>query len=173
MRQCTTAAITLGLLLMAGSLSAQSVAQPATDTELPDVALPPELDRVLRDYERAWRAGDAAGLAALFAEDGFVLQSNRPPVRGRPAIQASYEGQVEGSPLQLRALAFAAADTAGHIIGAYRFGDASRDMGKFTLTLHRAPGGPWQIFSDMDNLNAPPRQRSVPDTPTENPSAGQ
>ncbi|MNM36933.1 hypothetical protein D3C81_476540 [compost metagenome] len=173
MRQCIAPAIAFGLLLMAGSLSAQSIAQPATGTELPDAALPPELDRVLRDYERAWRAGNAAGLAALFAEDGFVLQSNRPPVRGRPAIQAAYEGQGEGSPLRLRALAFAGADTTGYIIGAYRFGDAARDMGKFTLTLHRAPGGPWQIFSDMDNLNAPPRQRSVPATPTGSPATGQ
>jgi len=31
-------------------------------------------------------------------------------------------------------------------------------MGKYTLTLRRTPGGPWLIFSDMDNGNQPPRQ---------------
>ena len=39
---------------------------------LPSIVLPDELDRVLRDYERAWRAGDENALAALFTEDGFV-----------------------------------------------------------------------------------------------------
>ncbi|WP_139381631.1 nuclear transport factor 2 family protein [Pseudoxanthomonas indica] len=121
-----------------------------------DDPLPAELDRVLRDYERAWRAGDAAALASLFAEDGFVLQSNQPPVRGRAAIQAAYEEQG-GAPLRLRALAYAVDDTTGYIIGAYGYGDAPGDMGKFTLTLRRAPGGQWLIFSDMDNMNALPK----------------
>ena len=150
--------VVLGLMLLPEPLLAQSTSAPAASVRLPDVALPPALDRVLRDYERAWRAGDAAALASLFAEDGFVLQSNRPPVRGRAAIRAAYEGQG-GGPLQLRALAFATEGTSGYIIGAYGYGNRADDTGKFTLTLRRAPGGPWLIVSDMDNANAPPRQR--------------
>ncbi|WP_140797704.1 YybH family protein [Myxococcus xanthus] len=150
--------VVLGLMLLPEPLMAQSTSAPAASVRLPDVALPPALDRVLRDYERAWRAGDAAALASLFAEDGFVLQSNRPPVRGRAAIRAAYEGQG-GGPLQLRALAFATESTSGYIIGAYGYGNRADDTGKFTLTLRRAPGGPWLIVSDMDNANAPPRQR--------------
>jgi ketosteroid isomerase-like protein len=166
--------VALGLVLVAAPLRAQDALKPAAGAGLPDAALPPELDRVLRDYERAWRAGDAAALASLFAEDGFVLQGNRPPVRGRPAIQAAYGGQGEGGPLRLRALAFATADTTGYIIGAYGYGNAPGDTGKFTLTLRRTPGEPWLIFSDMDNLNAAPRQQAVPDTPqpTASPAAG-
>ncbi|ASR44963.1 DUF4440 domain-containing protein [Xanthomonas citri pv. mangiferaeindicae] len=131
------------------------------------MALPPELARVLRDYEQAWRAGDAVALAALFAEDGFVLQSNRPPVRGHAAIQAAYAGQG-GGPLRLRALAFAAEDTIAYIVGAYGYGDAPSDTGKFTLTLTREAGAPWRIASDMDNSNAPPQraQGSNPPSPT-------
>ncbi|MEO7469713.1 MAG: nuclear transport factor 2 family protein [Pseudomonadota bacterium] len=143
----------------------QHIEEPDASTKLSDVALPPELDRVLRDYERAWRAGDAAALASLFAEDGFVLQSNRPPARGRLAIRAAYEGQG-GSPLRLRALAFAAGDTSGYIIGVYDYGKKSGDTGKFILTLRRTPGKPWLIFSDMDNLNAMPQHRSAPGTPS-------
>ncbi|OBU66136.1 DUF4440 domain-containing protein [Stenotrophomonas maltophilia] len=125
---------------------------------LPDAALPAALDRVLRDYEQAWRSGDAKALAALFAEDGFVLQSNQPPVRGRGGIQAAYAGQG-GSPLRLRALAYSVDGNTGYIIGAYRYGDTVADTGKFTLTLTRVGNGPWLIFSDMDNGNAPPRAR--------------
>ena len=153
------AGIVLGFGMAAAPLPAADLPKPASSIEVPDVALPPELDRVLRDYERAWRAGDAAALAALFTEDGFILQSNRPPTRGRAAIRAAYEGQG-GAPLRLRALAFSADDTIGYIIGAYGYGAGPGDTGKFTLTLRREPGGPWLIFSDMDNGNAPPRQPS-------------
>jgi ketosteroid isomerase-like protein len=150
------AIVILGLILVAAPLFGQSVPQPITSTQLPSVTLPPDLDRVLRDYERAWRAGDSAALASLFANDGLVLQSNRPPVRGRSAIEAAYEGQGGGA-LRLRALAFAKGDTIGYIIGAYRYGHASDAAGKFTLTLHRAPGVSWLIFSVMDNLNTSPK----------------
>lgn len=174
MSRSVLAVVALGLMLVASSVPAQNTSKPATGTEIPDVTLPPELDRVLRDYERAWRAGDAAALASLFTEDGFILQSNRPPIRGRSAIQATYEDQGEGGPLRLRALAFTTADTIGYIIGAYSYDNNPNATGKWTLTLRRAPGEPWLIFSDMDNLNARPQQRKVPDTPspTESPAAG-
>ncbi|MEA9579938.1 nuclear transport factor 2 family protein [Xanthomonas nasturtii] len=141
------------LMLATVPLRGQETTEKAKSTELSTVALPPELDRVLRDYERAWRKGDAGALAALFAEDGFLLQSDRPPIRGRAAIQAAYEGSG-GGPLRLRSLGFSAKGNVAYIIGAYGYGDAPGDIGKFTLTLHRAPGKSWLIFSDMDNLNS-------------------
>ncbi len=118
---------------------------------LPSVALPPDLDRVLRDYERAWQAKDAAALADLFTGDGFVLSLNRQPVRGRAAIRAAYA--TAGGPLSLRAYAFRTEGNLAVILGGYATGPGP-DAGKFTLTLHRE-GGRWFIFSDMDNGNAP------------------
>lgn len=170
MSRLLLAVVVLATLLAAGPLLGQSAPAPDVVKELPSIPLPPELDRVLRDYERAWRAGDAAALAALFAEDGFVLQSNRPPVRGRTAIQAAYAGEG-GGPLRLRALAFASEDTIAYIIGGYGYGDKPGDTGKFTLTLRRAPGGPWLIYSDMDNQNAAPKPRSAAQTPAASPPA--
>lgn len=141
------------LTLATGPLCGQNAKEKTELTELSTAALPPELDRVLRDYERAWRKGDASALAALFAEDGFLLQSDHPPIRGKTAIQAAYEGS-SGGPLRLRSLGFSAEGNIAYIIGAYGYGDVPGDIGKFTLTLHRAPGKPWLIFSDMDNLNS-------------------
>ena len=165
MNRSILAIVVFGFMLVAGPLFGQNVPEPAGSTKLPGVALPPQLDRVLRDYERAWRMGDAVALASLFAEDGFVLQNNRPPIRGRPAIQAAYKSQG-GGPLRLRALAFATGDTIGYIIGAYGYGNTPGDTGKFTLTFRRTPGEPWLIFSDMDNPNAAPQHRSAPPTPS-------
>lgn len=59
--------------------------------------LPPELGRVLRDYEAAWQAHDAGGLAAFFSENGRVLSSGRPPIRGRAPIGQDYASS--GGPL--------------------------------------------------------------------------
>lgn len=150
------AALSLGLCAMTSPLAAQG--SDAARVSLADVTLPPELDRVLRDYERAWRAGDAQGIAALFTEDGVLLQNFNLPIRGRVAIQAAYANHG-GSPLHLRAFAYAVGDTVGYIVGGYRYGDATEDLGKFTLTLRRTPGAPWLIASDMDSMNAPPTPR--------------
>jgi ketosteroid isomerase-like protein len=122
---------------------------------LPSVPLPAELARVLTDYEKAWQNKDAAALAALFADDGFVLPSGAPPVRGRAEIARHYGGQ--GGPLALRALAFATEGAVGYIIGGYARQPGEADAGKFTLTLRRAPEGRWLIVSDMDNGNSRPR----------------
>ncbi|HEU4559143.1 MAG TPA: nuclear transport factor 2 family protein [Longimicrobium sp.] len=132
--------------------------------QLPSVQLPPELDRVLRDYERAWQARDPAALAALFTDDGFVLSNGRPPVRGRAAVQQAYAGQ--GGPLALRALAYAAGDSVGYIIGGYAGSAGDADDGKFILAIRRAPGGPWRIAADIDNPNRrPQRQPGAPGAP--------
>jgi uncharacterized protein (TIGR02246 family) len=152
------------LLCLAAALSPAAAQIPSVPSpQLPSASLPANLDRVLRDYERAWRSGDASNVAALFALDGFVMQNGRAPVRGREAISRAYAGQAGGE-LRLRALAYAVADTVGYIIGAYGYGDTPGDIGKFTLTLRRPRDGRWQIFSDMDNGNQS-RREGVPPPP--------
>lgn len=127
---------------------------PAPPTAPASVALPAELDRVLRDYEARFSARDAAGLAALFTEDGWVLSPGRPPVRGRAAIAAHYASS--GGPLFLRAFSWASDGRVGYILGAYALGAAGPDEGKFTLTLRKVDER-WLIASDMDNGNREPR----------------
>lgn len=153
--------LAFGFAFFAMPSSAQDSARQINVATLPSVTLPPELDRVLRDYERAWGINDSEALALLFADDGFVLQNNALPVRGRSAIEAAYRGQG-GVPLQLRALAYASGTTEGYIIGSYRYESQSSDVGKFTLTLRRKPGERWMIFSDMDNSNGRVRNIATP-----------
>lgn len=156
------------LLLAAAGLAATwapaqpPAAAPAT-APLPSVTLPPDLDRVLRDYEAAWQRKDAEALSALFAEDGFVLAQGQPPVRGRAAIRAAYAGA--GGPLFLRALAYATEGNLGYILGGFGPRAGAPDAGKFTLTLRRGPGGRWLIVSDMDNPNPRAPQTAPPARP--------
>ena len=140
------------VLLLAVPAGAQSPSPAATPSPLPSITLPAPLARVLTDYEAAWGRKDAAALAALFAEDGFVLSSGAPPVRGRAAIQRHYTGQ--GGPLALRALAYAVDGKIGYVIGGFGRAKGEPDIGKFTLTLVKGRQGRWLIQSDMDNGNA-------------------
>jgi ketosteroid isomerase-like protein len=125
--------------------------EPVVPAPQPTVQLPPELARVLTEYETAWQRRDAAALARLFADDAFVLPSGRPPIRGRAAIQQYYTGQ--GGPLALRAMAFAIDGSVGYIIGGFAGKPGDADSGKFTLTLRKGADGRWLIFSDMDSGN--------------------
>lgn len=142
-------AFAVGALLLTFSFGVARQQSPSMQE--PSVKLPPALTRVLTDYEIAWRNRDAAALALLFAEDGFVLPNGRPPVRGRAAIQRHYTGR--GGPLALRAIAFASDGRVGYIIGGYSALEGSPDDGKFTLTLSKDAAGRWLIVSDMDNSN--------------------
>jgi uncharacterized protein (TIGR02246 family) len=142
----------LGLTLLLLLLVPAVFASPAPA----EVALPPELARVLRDYEAAWQKSDAKALASLFAEDGFVLSPGQPPVQGREAIAAAYQGR--GGDLSLRALHFAVDGKVAYIIGGYTTKAGEPDLGKFTLTLKKDANGRWLIQSDMDNPNSRPKR---------------
>lgn len=150
--------------LVATILPSSAAGQAASGTDtMPTVTLPAELDRVLRDYEKSWRARDPKGLASLFTADGFILSGGRPPIRGREAVEARYTGQ--GGPLHLRAIAYATDDTVGYIVGTYGGTPSQINEGKFILLLRRAPRGQWLIAADMDNPNTPPRQRQPSSNP--------
>jgi len=148
--------IVMSMLLGAASFAAAQQPAETPPAQLPSVKLPPELARVLTDYEAGWRAGDGAALARLFAEDGFVLGNGAPPVRGRAAIQQYYKGP--GGPLVLRAFAFATEGPVGYILGGFSRQEGQPDVGKFTLTLRKGSDGQWLIVSDMDNGNRPARR---------------
>jgi ketosteroid isomerase-like protein len=150
------AALVLSLLVLgvAGRASADPPPPPASAGPPASVTLPAPLARVLTDYETAWRQHDAKALAALFTEDGFVLSSGSPPVRGRAGIEKHYEGA--GGPLALRAFAYGIEGSLAWIVGGFGREAGQADSGKFTLTLRRGPDGRWLINSDMDNGNRRP-----------------
>lgn len=128
-------------------------AQRAAPESLPDVELPPELDRVLREYEQHWQAGNAEALVALFTEDGFVARRGG-WIRGREGLRESLQGT--SSDLRLRAVAYEVGDRVGYIVGAYSYGEESSvDRGMFILTLRRALDGRWLITADLDGSIRP------------------
>lgn len=149
MRLATVLALTVALSAASGG---SLLAQAADPLGLPPVQLPPELDRVLRDYEKAWRSGDGRALAEVFTEDGFALSNGSMPVRGRAGIAETIRGP--GGELQLRAFAWSTSDTVGYIVGGYTYSNSSGPGGKFLLALRKGSDGKWRIAADMDNSAA-------------------
>lgn len=145
--------ILFALLFAAAPVAAQTPTSAPGAAPVPSVTLPPDLDRVLRDYEKWWRVGQADSVAALFAADGFALPSGKVPAPGRTAIAKAYAGG--GGDLRLRAFAWKTEGNVGWIIGGYRYGEGGGDTGKFVLALVRQ-NGRWMIGADMDNGNGRP-----------------
>lgn len=139
----------LALALMAAPARAQA----GDPLGLTPVTLPAALDRVLRDYEAAWKAGDGRALAALFTEDGLALPSGGLPVKGRAAIAAWHTRP--GGDLTLRAFAWSASDSVGYIVGGFTYPGMRGPGGKFVLAIRRGPDGRWLIAADMDNTATP------------------
>ncbi len=145
------AALTLILMLSQGEAAAvtQEARPVPTEATPPAVPLPPALDRVLRDYEAAWRDGDGARLASLFTDDGFAVQSGSPLARGRTAIAGNIKGP--GGALQLTAYAYSVSGTVGYIVGGYRYPQTGGPGGRFVLALQLGTDGRWLIAADLDN----------------------
>lgn len=142
-------------VVIAGAQAGAQTPQVSSDAQIPSViSLPPAFDRVLRDYEAAWRDGDGPRLAALFTEDGFAVQSGSPIRRGRAAIAGGLT--QPGGALQLTAYAYSSSDNVGYIVGGYRYPTTVGGGGRFVLALQRDPDGRWLIAADLDNSGPPP-----------------
>jgi len=146
--------VALTVVIAVAQAGAQTRQAPP-DTQTPSaISLPPAFDRVLRDYEAAWRDGDGPRLAALFTEDGFAVQSGSPLRRGRAAIAGGLS--KPGGTLQLTAYAYASSGNVGYIVGGYRYPTTVGAGGRFVLALRGGPDGRWLIAADLDNSGPPP-----------------
>jgi len=125
---------------------------------LPTVTPPPEVARVLTDFERGWQSLDKSFFAALFTEEG-LLQWGDDWARGRRAIRNALLGKAGG--LRMRAQAFETHDSLGFIAGMYGFYRDTTwvDQGRYALTLRRTKTEPWQIavaFLSNTTTTTPP-----------------
>lgn len=117
-------------------------------------------EQAIRDNAAHWAMlddqKDAAGVAALFAEDGTLIWTDRTPVQGRAAIErhmatAYLENPSgEGSWGPDRIDVAASGDLAVEHGAWQNPGSEGRYM-----TIHRKVGGEWQILADM-SIETPP-----------------
>lgn len=105
-----------------------------------------ELQALWEGYVAAYRAGDAAGCAAIFTPDGEVHSPYAPPARGRAAIEALHSIWTQGE-VGDKTLAVVEANSSGDLawcLAAYSEGEATGN-GTSLSVLERQAGGGWLI----------------------------
>ncbi len=107
--------------------------------------------------------GDAAAVAALYAEDAKLLPPNTEMVSGRQAIQAFWEGALEMGvwDINLESVGVGYDGNLAYEIGAYTLniqpegGQAMTDTGKYVLVRKRQADGTWKMTADIWNSSVP------------------
>jgi uncharacterized protein (TIGR02246 family) len=111
-------------------------------------------------FMAAFARGDAAGMAALYTEDGQVLPPNADVVTGHAAIQAMWQSVMDMGVKEAKV----------EIVEAEGFGDTATEVSRYTLlgaegaeldkgkyiVLWKRVGGEWKLHRDIFNSSLPP-----------------
>jgi len=117
------------------------------------------LDGMSKAWEEAFNKGDAAAVAAMYAEDGVILPPNQVAVKGRTDITAFAKGMYDGGFRISTADKDVWVDGAlGAKSGTYTVTDKDGkevEHGKWLEVWHRGADGKWQMVRDMWNSDEP------------------
>jgi uncharacterized protein (TIGR02246 family) len=139
--------------------SAQATAAPAAERSADEQA---EV-QAIRDASAQWteggRAGNAAQMASIYAEDAVTYEAGRDPLRGRTAIRDDYAAAVQAGIQEIDAQIIDVEVAAS--------GDLAYEMGSFTMAVGGAPAerghylavyrkidGRWQIVREFAQSEA-------------------
>lgn len=150
-----------GLWLACETPSADTRPEAATTVQ-DTAAISREFDAAYARFTEGYRTADAAMVANLYTEDAFYLQPDSDVLRGRPAVQATFESflgpfRERGEPgpdISFEFLERRIAGDIGYDVGYYLF--FGQRSGKFTVVWRRDADGVWRIRSDgYSGLPAP------------------
>jgi uncharacterized protein (TIGR02246 family) len=122
----------------------------------------PTIEQVLKAFETAFTAKDAAKLASFYAEDAVWLPPGYPVVVGRTNIQAAFNAMVAaGGTLKFSSIASEISGDQAFAAGTYTVtvssgatgvgGSGPKVMAAKYLTVFRRIRGDWKITYDMQN----------------------
>jgi uncharacterized protein (TIGR02246 family) len=119
-------------------------------------------DAIMAGNEKLMAAasrGDAAGMAALYTENGQVLPPNSDVVSGRQAIQSFWQGAIR---MGIKAVKLETVEVESH-------GTTANEVGKFTIqgegglvvdtgkyvVIWKQEAGQWKLHRDIWNGSRP------------------
>ena len=110
-------------------------------------------------FMAAYNQGDAAGVAALYAEQGKLLPPNADFMAGREAIQAFWQGAMDMGIASARLETREAEqhDDTAFEVGTYTLhaqNGTELDAGKYIVIWKRAEGE-WKLHRDIFNSSKP------------------
>lgn len=147
-----------------GGEAADEEAMAAGETMADMAAIEAEMDQLEADYIAFYNAGDAAGLAALWAPDG----TQAPPLSESldPAgIEATYAAQfAQGMQMELEVMREGMVVSDDMVAGWGGFavtmtpegGEPIVASGRYGVVMRQEPDGSWKIYRHMFNYEVPP-----------------
>ena len=147
-----TRRIAVGLVALALALPLPALAQTG------GADLRPQIEKMSQAWQKAYNAGDAAGLTALYTKDAKVMAPGAEVASGTSAIRKFFDADAaQGVKNTL---------TPGDVVG---FGDYAVETGTFVatsadgkhldhgsyMTLYQKAGGGWKIYRDTWNSSMP------------------
>ena len=158
----------LTLLIACGTNREQAPASEATgDVAAADVAADETAIRALDStWFAAYTAGNADGVAALYADDAVINVPGAPPARGSAAVREALAKDIansSGARITLvpdPTIEVGASGDLGWVWNTFTVKDKSGakvDAGKYVTVVARRDGK-WHIIRDIWNTNNPPAQ---------------
>jgi uncharacterized protein (TIGR02246 family) len=127
---------------------------PVTSTEVRDAIVAAN-----GNFKTTFKAGDAAGMAALYTENGQLLPPNSDFVTGRPALQTFWQAIMD---MGIKEAGLETVEVESH-------GDTAIEVGKYTLkgeggqvldngkyiVIWKQEDGQWKLHRDIFNSSMP------------------
>ena len=118
----------------------------------------PSIQKINEEWMAAFNKGDAAGVAALYSEDAYILPNGAEMAKGRRAIESYFKnsvrqlGDAKLKTVDLQSLGPGSARE----VGTFNFktkGDSPQEVvGKY-VAVWRKMGGQWKLITDIWNMN--------------------
>ncbi len=120
------------------------------------------------EYKRAFEAGDAAALAALFTEDGIQLPPDGEMRKGRTAIEQDFAAgfaETTSREVTITQTDMGASGSLAYEIGNFTLtlhvegvADPIVDEGEYLVVSKRMEDGSWKIYAHMWGSDLPAEQ---------------
>jgi uncharacterized protein (TIGR02246 family) len=139
--------IAVSLIVLALALPLPALAQGGGD-------LRAQIAKIDQAWQKAYNAGDAAGVTALYAKDAKVMAPGAEPASGTSAIQALFAADLKKGAKntltsgEVMALGDFALETGGWVANSAE--GKHLDHGPY-MTLYKKEGGGWKIYRDTWN----------------------
>jgi uncharacterized protein (TIGR02246 family) len=122
------------------------------------------VERFTRDFEALFNAGDAAGMAAFYAEDARLLAENAPLISGRTAIErfwteAITRARAAGAVRTIALVEVTNSDALGYVLGTVtvRIPHGPELTTKYATIWQRDPDSRWRLAVDSSSPNPRPQ----------------